>query len=381
MAITDLVAVLSAALAFLWISFSARDYKVEIKPVIESDELALLLSLQAGIHSAQSFDSLVGSLRLSEFVKATTWQRLASISERSSRFGISAGLLINDLISEIQNERVIQQKWKESIAAAKTASWLLFVIAFPLLAGASVSGLAITDWIFDHSVGRITFFIGFSISIFSIVRLKRASPFRKSGESRIPKLNASMASWLFGLGLFVLAPNFWGVLLVVVTMILIKNNWHRLSTLDEIQNSKELLQIRPRVVSELAAALTAGLDWKTSVNSVHVPENLKAEWTEIHQRISWGVSVPAAFSGSNWNQISSVVDQALRTGAPIANALFELAAHWRRASLSTVLTEIEQRASRNVVYVTLLQLPAFILMGLVPLVAASIFPLMEVFST
>lgn len=379
MEITDYVALAAALTYFLWSGISKTPIELRRKNKSDFDELELLLSLQAGIHSAQSFDDLVESLNLRTFCSIPTTSRIEQISDLTRRYGISASLLVSELITTIQNQRLISHKWKESMAAPKTASLLLFLIPIPLLAGATASGLEIFDWILWHPIGRFVFLIGFAISVFSGWRLKRASPLKKSQESKIPKISAKLAGGLLAAGMYAISPNFWGLLLGGFLFLIVQHNWYRFQTLADLQASKELTDLRPRVVTELAAAVTAGLDWKTAVSAVELPSKFQGEWSDIHQRIAWGVSVPAAFSNSSWNQISTVVDQALRTGAPISNALFELAGHWQRARLSSALTEIEQRAAKNVVWVTLLQLPAFILMGLIPLVAASIFPLLKVF--
>ncbi|MEY3407592.1 MAG: hypothetical protein RL038_653 [Actinomycetota bacterium] len=380
MAPVDVLAILVGFTTLLWLDPpQVRNPISRVKPKV-ADELELLLTLQAGLHSAQSFFDLVAALDLKRRLQTDVWQRVAQIGELSRAAGLSASLLIAQLVTELQNHQQLLNKWREQMAAAITASWLLFLIPFPLLFVAAGSGLAITDWILNHPIGRATFLAGLALSSFSLQRVIRARPENSPDKTVLPKLNSKTAALASGFAGFVLLFNFWGVLLGGILAILTYRNWHRFDAIAEISKAARLAAQKPRVVTELATALSVGLDWKSAVQIVVLPEEFRAEWQDIHQRIAWGVSVPAAFAGTNWNQIAVVVDQALRSGAPISAALFELANHWQRTSLAEQLADVERRAGRYVVFVTFLQLPAFILMGLVPLVAASIFPLVDTFS-
>jgi Flp pilus assembly protein TadB len=163
----------------------------------------------------------------------------------------------------------------------------------------------------------------------------------------------------------------------------VRTFWNQLTSKQSQLLEREIVKARPRVATVLAVAVTAGASWDRAVDlaASEIPVAALEDWKAINQRIKWGVPVPQAFSegSGDWQQIAVVVDQTLRTGAPLAGALFALSNYWQEASYSEQVNQIERKASRMVVLVTLLQLPAFILLGLVPLVAASLIPLFEIF--
>jgi hypothetical protein len=64
----------------------------------------------------------------------------------------------------------------------------------------------------------------------------------------------------------------------------------------------------------------------------------------------------------------------------LSAALLNLADQWQQNYLTDEIVLIEKKSSKFSVGVTLFQLPAFILVGLVPVIAASLSPLFEIFA-
>jgi tight adherence protein B len=139
------------------------------------------------------------------------------------------------------------------------------------------------------------------------------------------------------------------------------------------------------VSTALATSLDAGLDWFSaiSVAAECADGDLKLRLVAIAQRLEWGIEPSAAFAGEDFGlaEISAAISQTHSSGAPISHALFRTASAVSAQSHAGSLKRVEKLASFAVVPVTALQLPAFIVLGLVPVVITQLQPLLTAFSS
>lgn len=381
MATTDLVAIAAALTWVLWFGLSRvrPQFSTDTSPI--TNDLQSVTALIAALHAARSFQE-VTSERMESFSESVQ-HRLSAIELLGREFGVSAVLLVQHFKLELEGQNKLKNKFSESMAPARTTAWILLLMPLPILSAAAAGGLDVFAWFFKSPIGFITAAAGMLLNLLSWKLFMRSDwqPQAKVKASlRLTPNAAAVLIFIFGLSIF---PTFFGFLLGMFLSVLIKVFWNRFQPADELKKTEKFLMIRSRAVVELVSGVSAGLDWNRSASLVsrNLPAEFQAEWSDIVQRIAWGIPVPQAFSEGegNWRQIAVVVDQSLRTGAPLSAALLNLADQWQQNYLSEQVVLIEKRSSRFAVGVTLLQLPAFILVGLVPVVAASLFPLFEMF--
>jgi Flp pilus assembly protein TadB len=311
-------------------------------------------------------------------------QRLSEIGLVVEEFGVSAVLLVQHFKLELEGQQKLKNKFSESMAPARTTAWILLLMPVPILSAASAGGLDVFAWFFKNPIGFITGAVGMLLNLASwrfFMRSDLKSKHQVEPRFRLTQDSAALLIFIFG---FSISPTFFGFLFGIFLSLLIKVFWKQFHPAEELKKREMFKMIRARAVVELASGLSAGLDWNRSATLVirNLPDEFQTEWNDILQRIAWGIPVPQAFSEGegNWRQISVVVDQSLRTGAPLSAALLNLADQWQQNYLTDEIVLIEKKSSKFSVGVTLFQLPAFILVGLVPVIAASLSPLFEIFA-
>jgi Flp pilus assembly protein TadB len=347
-----------------------------------TNDLESATALIAALHAARSFEE-VTSERMNSFSHLVQ-QRLSEIGLVVEEFGVSAVLLVQHFKLELEGQQKLKNKFSESMAPARTTAWILLLMPVPILSAASAGGLDVFAWFFKNPIGFITGAVGMLLNLASwrfFMRSDLKSKHQVEPRFRLTQDSAALLIFIFG---FSISPTFFGFLFGIFLSLLIKVFWKQFHPAEELKKREMFKMIRARAVVELASGLSAGLDWNRSATLVirNLPDEFQTEWNDILQRIAWGIPVPQAFSEGegNWRQISVVVDQSLRTGAPLSAALLNLADQWQQNYLTDEIVLIEKKSSKFSVGVTLFQLPAFILVGLVPVIAASLSPLFEMFS-
>jgi Flp pilus assembly protein TadB len=382
MATADLVAVAFVLAWALWFGLPRVRNETAREKSTAINDLESMTALIAALHAARSFEE-VTSERMNSFSDLVQ-RRLSEIGLVVEEFGVSAVLLVQHFKLELEGQHKLKNKFSESMAPARTTAWILLLMPVPILSAASAGGLDVFAWFFESPIGFTTALVGMLLNLASwrfFMRADLDSQHQVKPRFRLTQDSAALLIFIFG---FSISPTFFGFLFGIFLSLLIKVFWQRLQPADEIKRREMFKKIRTRAVVELASGLSAGLDWKRSATLVirNLPDEFQAEWNDILQRIAWGIPVPQAFSEGegNWRQISVVVDQSLRTGAPLSAALLNLADQWQQNYLTDEIVLIEKKSSKFSVGVTLFQLPAFILVGLVPVIAASLLPLFEMFA-
>jgi hypothetical protein len=100
----------------------------------------------------------------------------------------------------------------------------------------------------------------------------------------------------------------------------------------------------------------------------------------VGRRIEMGVAPETAFDYStNWQDVGSLIGASIRKGSKISNELRLLANEYRSQALAFRIQHCEKAAGRLIIPVNLLQLPAFILMGLVPMIGPLVMQTLDAF--
>ena len=206
---------------------------------------------------------------------------------------------------------------------------------------------------------------------------------RSSPDSPLPldPADASVRRWsgpaglLAGAAAWLLVGGLVGVLLGATTAVVVPPVLRRLEPARVRRERLALQRDAPMVADLLAAALAAGIPVEQSLDVIAravggVAGTLLAE---VHRRMQLGEPAAAAWARVGTRPgiegIARAVARAGRTGAPLADLLAAEAADLRGRAASAALVEVRAASVRAVLPLGLCLLPAFGLLGIVPVVA------------
>ncbi len=178
---------------------------------------------------------------------------------------------------------------------------------------------------------------------------------------------AGLTVWLFlGGGV--------GLVLGVLTAGLLPPLISRMESASARRERLELTRTAPLVADLLAAALTAGvpLEDATPVVARAVGGAAGRMLDDVHHREQLGEPAAAAWAGLGsvvgLGGIARAVGRSSRTGAPLAGVLACTADDLRAEACAAALAEVRSTAVRAVLPLGLCLLPAFVLLGIAPIV-------------
>lgn len=135
-----------------------------------------------------------------------------------------------------------------------------------------------------------------------------------------------------------------------------------------------LVQVAPVVADLLAAAMTAGVPLERALPVVARAVGGPAEGllTGVRRRMELGEAAEVAWSGitqaPGLGDLARTVARSSRTGAPLAGLLATSAEELRAQAAADALIEVRRTGVRSVLPLGLCLLPAFVLLGIVPVV-------------
>jgi pilus assembly protein TadC len=109
--------------------------------------------------------------------------------------------------------------------------------------------------------------------------------------------------------------------------------------------------------------------------SMEMQESIKPVVT----RLRWGLPAVEAFADGMWRELAHLVQQVQQLGIKSDSALGNLRLDLNHTHRSRRISRLESLAAKSVIPVSLLQLPAFILIGIVPAVANQFSSLLTTF--
>ena len=178
---------------------------------------------------------------------------------------------------------------------------------------------------------------------------------------------AGLTVWLFlGGGV--------GVVLGVLTAGVLPPLISRMEPASARRERRELTRTAPLVADLLSAALTAGvpLEDATPVVARAVGGAAGRMLGDVHRRGQLGEPAAAAWAGLGsvvgLGGIARAVGRSSRTGAPLAGVLAGTADDLRAEASAAALAKVRSTAVRAVLPLGLCLLPAFVLLGIAPIV-------------
>ena len=185
---------------------------------------------------------------------------------------------------------------------------------------------------------------------------------------------AGPASLLAGVGAWALLGGVLGVLVGLAVVIVGPRLLVRLETASARRERLALIRAAPLVADLLAASLAAGVPLERAVpviaGALDGPAGVAL--MTVHRRTSLGEPAGSAWSAltgvTGLGAIAATVARASRTGAPLAGLLLSTAVDLRAQASAAALAEVRATAVRAVLPLGLCLLPAFVLLGIVPVV-------------
>lgn len=189
---------------------------------------------------------------------------------------------------------------------------------------------------------------------------------------------ARMASTVAGAAAWLLLGGVLGIVAGAALALLLPLVLARLEPAEARRRRLELVRTAPLVADLLAASLAAGvpLDRAICVVARAVNGTAGAVLLGIHRRVALGEAPAVAWARAGElpgiGGIARTVARSARTGAPLADLLTSAAADLRADAGAAALAEVRATAVRAVLPLGLCLLPAFTLLGVVPIVGGLI---------
>jgi len=391
---TDVVAVLCACLILLlWFPRSSVGAQSKNLSPRSVDSLVVLSNLLSQTATSLTFIEAWESVTTQSIddcvsLSSQQKQRLTMTQRLSEDYGLSAHHLIDHVLLETSQHNKQISVWNEKSAPAVTGSTVLIALPIAMWLLSVGLGVSAISWLFTSGFGWLCLFFGVALTLFArwTLRRTRASALQTTktlkSEIRLSPLQAGISA---GLLVCVVIPSAVGAAASILVAVCVSAYWPRLQSQSALQLDSVTLRERPWVCAVISGSLLAGHDWVTAVelgfDASTQPESLQL--AGVIRRLRWGVDPELAFAQAPlvWRDIAETVGRAHRTGAPISRNLQQVAFQWLQAASEQHILRIERIAGRLIVPVALCQLPAFVLLGVVPLVAAELLPMLHGFTS
>jgi len=306
--------------------------------------------------------------------------RLIEVGYLSQNYGLSAAELVRNLQRVEALKYQTQSQWDEFSTPAKSTSRLLtFLPVITHLFALSI-GIKATDWLVTTSFGIAL--LGFaSLLIFASFRIQARDPFKMPRDSAF---TSRQAMGLVFITCCIWQPSIPGIVFALLVSLLVGEIWETFQK----QSHKEKLRERKFQntwgMGIVIAALDTGMSWNSVLELIELglEELDRVEIQEIRRRIEQGVTPEEAFLKSElWSEIGTSLTFAQNEGARITPVLRALRDKVIDDYQSAREIRIRKQSQLLTVAVSALQLPAFIAVGLVPIVAEPIMAMISQFSS
>ena len=185
-------------------------------------------------------------------------------------------------------------------------------------------------------------------------------------------------SLVAGMGAALLVGGRLGALLGIAVSLVAWRALGRMEPADARRRRESLVALLPQAVDLMASALAVGASPDAAVRVVAeaVDEPMHHELGRIQHRLSLGVDPVRVWSEvgrhPELGALGRCLARALESGASVSNALHRLAEDLRRSARAEVEARARTVGVRAAAPLGLCLLPAFILTGIVPLVAGTV---------
>lgn len=355
--------------------------------VADTDQVEWLTRLGGQLAGAGGFAQAVADLGGIDSLQSTRAQ-LQQLLSCNAELGLPAADCVALLIADARAEVTAVRRWREQTSAAQVSSWLLAGLPLPLWLVTAANGTQTLGWLFESGIGwglLIAFGLLTLLARRWLTRLRRSALAAATQLRPGVVLPPKVAALLLGCTVGWLVGGSIGVVAGIAVAGLARQLWPRFQQRSELARLQLQQAERPWLTCLLASALGAGVDWPRATRLLIDSAEFADQQTfaAIAQRLDWGVDPVEAFAsaGELWQPLARSLRQCAESGVPVRYGLLQLATHWQQELHSLQLARVERFAARAVLPVSLLQLPAFIIGGLLPTVAVSLQPLFELFAS
>lgn len=375
----------TAIIMWWWPSSSWQLPSRSSKRLPTHDRVEQLLSqLQSEVQVAAGLEAALEAAgwRESE-VPETFARRMRDVAELVSEHGCRSSQLIEVLAVSAKQLQQAHQRWSSASAAAYSTSLTLLVMPVLLWALAEGLGSHALTWLVASSGGWICLVVAAALTVGARRWLRwlerTALAPRRRTAVRLP------SSDVVGIAAFVtpllFRTDIYGLLVGVAARLATDWLWQGHQQVARAVPADEVAW----ATSVLAATLDAGLDWLRAVRITAevVQPALTDALERVAQRLEWGIDPFEAFGdiAPEFDHVCAALVSTYRTGAPIAQSLFKIAQTIQQREHAATLTRIEKLGASSIVPVAALQLPAFVIVGIVPLAVTQLLPMLGLISS
>jgi len=207
------------------------------------------------------------------------------------------------------------------------------------------------------------------------VRLRAVLPGVERATTRQLPL-ADLAAISLGLGIAVLLASSWGMVLGLLAAVITRRLTSRLESREARDRRRQLQRQLPSVCDLLAATLASGAPLLSAVSAVAKASDPPAaqDLQRVVAALRLGASQASAWQeaalGPEFARVSAAFQRSAVSGAPIAEVLKSVAGDERRRRRTAVEVAARSAGVRAVAPLAACFLPAFVLLGIVPVVAS-----------
>lgn len=368
-----------AFMLFWWPANPPHNHRLVKKKLPPHEHAARLLSqLRSEVLTAADVDSALVAVGWSdELVPQDCAKRMRAITALVAEYGCRPSTLIDALSEFTANVESLHQRWSTASAAAYSTSFTLICMpAILWLLGEGLGSHAFA-WLISNAAGWSCLFIGVLLSVTARWSLRWLTRRAVRPHRRSPM--ALPSPQIVGVVAFVTPLLFWtdiyGLVLGIVARLVVSWLWQQheqMSLIDSVEAAWSAVV--------LACTLDTGLDWLRAVRATAtvVEPELRTTFERVAQRLEWGIDPMQAFGdvASELEGICSALITTYRSGAPISQSLIAISKASQLQQHARNLERVEKLGALAVVPVAALQLPAFVICGVVPLAVTQLLPML-----
>ena len=348
------------------------------KPPPDEHAAQLLTQLQSEVLAAADIESALAAVGWSdEEVPQDCANRMRAIIVLAAEYGCRSSILIDDLSLRAMQLQNVRQRWSTASAAAYSTSVTLACMpAILWLLGEGLGSHAFA-WLVSNAAGWVCLFLGLLLTVAARWVLRMLTRAALRPPRTVPL--ALPSPRIVGVMAFATPLLFWtdirGLVLGIAARLVILWLWQQ-----HERDSRIHANDAAWAANVLGCILETGLDWLRAVRATAelVEPELRDAFERVAQRLEWGIDPLEAFSdvAPELDGICSALITTYRSGAPIAQSLFGISHAGQHQQHARNLERAEKIGALAIVPVAALQLPAFVISGVVPLAVTQLLPML-----
>ena len=378
--LTAVSVLLALGLMLLWWPSNPPEVQRLTRKQRPPDEHAaqLLSQLQSGVLTAADIESALTAIGWSdEEVPQECARRMRAIIALAGEYGCRSSVLIDNLTLRTAHHQQAQQRWSTASAAAYSTSVTLMCMPTILWLLSEGLGSHAFAWLVSNVAGWICLTLGLLLTVAARWVLRMLTRAALRPPRTIPL--ALPSPRIVGVMAFATPLLFWtdiyGLVLGITARLVIVWLWQQHEQDSRIDANEAAWAAIVR-----GCILETVLDWLRAVRATAtvVEPELRDALERVAQRLEWGIDPLEAFSdvAPELEGICSALTTTYRTGAPIVQSLYGISQASQHQQHARNLERAEKIGALAIVPVAALQLPAFVISGVVPLAVTQLLPML-----